>query len=68
MDVIKERNMTLIEANLALDAIVEKNHDTVYCRAKRDRYGKPIVIQMEGEFTPDDLQLITSISTEIEPA
>jgi hypothetical protein len=60
--------MTLNEANLALDAIVEKNRDTVYCRAKRDRYGKPIVIHMEGEFTPGDLRLIATISAEMVPA
>jgi hypothetical protein len=58
-------HLTLEEANKKLDGIVERNGDTVYAKALFDRYGMPVAIHLEGEFSPADLMEIANIAINI---
>ena len=58
--------MTIDEANKALDGICVKNMGTIYCKAEKDSYGKPLVVHLEGGFTPDDIRQIADIAKAIE--
>ena len=58
--------MTLEEANKKLDEIVDECRDAVYCRAKKNSYGKNVVIHIEGEFSQEHLSRIARISECIE--